>query len=99
MSLQDLPAPAGVTPTVPGADHCHPHRITIKCRSCGSTDVRRDAYAAWNDAAQVWELATVYDDGFCVDCNGEASLVERWIDAQDQDIGPVSAYDRIGDEK
>ena len=50
------------------------------CSSCGSENVRRDAWATWDVETQSWELATVFDAGFCDDCDGEASLTEIEID-------------------
>jgi hypothetical protein len=58
-------------------DHNHPFPITIHCGACGSTDVRRDAWAEWDDEQQRWVLGQVFDFGYCCDCEGEASLIER----------------------
>jgi len=52
-------------------------KITIVCRECGSDNVMRDAWAVWSVDAQEWELGTVFDQGFCDDCGGEASLDEK----------------------
>ena len=54
-------------------------KITIVCATCGSRDVLRDAYAAWSDEAQDWELSTVFDQGYCETCGGEARLEEKII--------------------
>jgi hypothetical protein len=54
-------------------------KIKIVCSHCGSDDVRRDAYAEWNVDAQTWELGTVFDQGYCEACGGEASLDEEEI--------------------
>jgi len=54
-----------------------PPPIEVYCEHCGSTDVRRDADAAWNVEAQEWELVTVYDNATCEECGGETSLGER----------------------
>ena len=51
-------------------------KIDIICRKCGSRDVRRDAWAAWNVEKQDWELAEVFDAGFCATCDQEQSLDE-----------------------
>ena len=56
-------------------------RIQIACRQCGSTDVRRDAYAAWDVEAQEWVLATVFDQGYCETCESEAVLEESPVEA------------------
>lgn len=55
-------------------------RCKYVCSHCGSENVRRDAWATWDVESQSWELATVFDAGFCDDCDGEASLAEVEID-------------------
>jgi hypothetical protein len=47
------------------------------CSECGSTDVRRDAWAEWDHRKQDWVLGTVYDAGHCENCDGEARLEEE----------------------
>lgn len=56
--------------------------IEIACSECGSWDVRRDATAGWNVSTQTWELAAVFDQGYCEDCGGEARLVEISLQSQ-----------------
>lgn len=51
-------------------------RIDIVCSDCGSRNVMRDAWARWNTSAQCWELGDVFDQGYCEDCDGEATLKE-----------------------
>lgn len=69
-------------------------KITIHCRSCRSTDVVRDAWAAWDEDAQEWGLDNTFDAAFCNTCEGETALVER-----DAGTGmPVSKYDLYDDE-
>lgn len=51
-------------------------RISIRCGTCGGSNVMRDAWAVWSDEAQDWELGAVFDDGACEDCGGQARLVE-----------------------
>lgn len=55
-------------------------RIRIICSTCGSDDVRRDAYAAWSVEKQEWELSSVFDQGICEACGGEARLEEEEIE-------------------
>ena len=85
------------------ADHNYPSPILILCRACGSQNVRRDAYAEWDDEAQIWVLASVFDHGICDDCGAENSLVERWKGLAGDDgipavLGPVSADDYLDSE-
>lgn len=51
-------------------------KIAIVCGSCGSTNVRRDAWADWSEEQQTWVLGTVFDAGHCDDCGGESRLEE-----------------------
>lgn len=55
--------------------------IKIICSECSSENVRRDAWAEWDSAAQDWVLGAVFDQGYCEDCGGEAELYEVDADA------------------
>jgi hypothetical protein len=75
-------------------DHSNPALIAIHCRHCKGGDVLRDAFAEWDVELQKWALGAVFDQGYCQDCDGEATLVARWMDGG----GPVTDYDRYEDE-
>lgn len=47
------------------------------CRSCGTSDVVRDAWAAWNPTTGEWELSQVFDDGYCNQCEQTTNFF-RW---------------------
>ena len=47
-----------------------------RCRSCGSTDVLRDAYACWDVDRQEWELHSCYDLYRCESCEEESKRVD-----------------------
>lgn len=49
-------------------------RIKMVCSHCGSDDVMRDAYAAWDTVNQDWMLCNVFDQAYCNQCGGETSL-------------------------
>jgi hypothetical protein len=51
-------------------------RISIRCGTCGSSHVSRDAWADWDARMQQWVLGAVFDYGPCHDCDGESRLVE-----------------------
>lgn len=51
-------------------------KIVIVCSDCGSSDVRREAWAEWDVEDQEWVLGQVFDQGFCGACVGDASLQE-----------------------
>lgn len=38
------------------------------CLECQSTNILRDAYAAWDFEKQEWIIHSVYDDMICADC-------------------------------
>src|SRR3990167_2470355 len=45
------------------------------CATCGSDDVKVDAYAVWDHVTQEWLLATTFDKGaVCEVCGGETRL-------------------------
>jgi len=46
------------------------------CGTCRSQDVVRDAWAAWNAAAQEWVIDNVFDDAFCKAC--EETIKIEW---------------------
>lgn len=54
-------------------------RVTQNCTECGSTDVRIDAWASWNEETQEWELAETYDNPYCMECEGECKIDEEEI--------------------
>ena len=47
------------------------------CSQCGSTRIVKDAWAGWNADTQDWELSSVFDFSFCLDCEGEANMEWR----------------------
>ena len=46
------------------------------CRHCGSKNVAHDARATWDESAQEWRLATLYDSADCDDCEDETLIIE-----------------------
>ncbi len=59
------------------------------CAICDSTDVRADAYAAFNRDTGDWELSTTFDKGaVCEDCGGDTSLVWKLIEDQEVETSP-----------
>jgi predicted RNA-binding Zn-ribbon protein involved in translation (DUF1610 family) len=41
------------------------------CRSCGSTEIVKDALAEWNFDDQKWTLLNVFEEVACTDCGFE----------------------------
>jgi hypothetical protein len=48
-------------------------RVPI-CKHCGSTEVKRDAYASWDIESQSWVLHDTYDYTHCSACDGQTSI-------------------------
>lgn len=45
------------------------------CATCGSHDVRADAYVEWDVADQMWSIAQTFEKGaYCGDCDGETRI-------------------------
>ena len=60
-------------------------KIRMVCRPCGRTRVYRDAYASWSVGRQGRELADVFDEGVCDDCDGRGgSIVERPMEEENE---------------
>lgn len=60
--------------------------IQIVCADCGSPRVTRDAWAEWDAAAQGWRLGAVFDDGFCHQCETWATLEERLLRRDGEEV-------------
>lgn len=51
--------------------------MKMVCAECGSENVRRDAWASWNETEQDWELSHTFDYAHCDDCDGETTIYEE----------------------
>ena len=51
--------------------------VKMICETCGSDDVRVDAWAEWGVEAQKWVLAETYEYSHCNVCEGECNIVEK----------------------
>jgi len=51
--------------------------LRIKCKTCGSEDVVRDAWASWDVDLQKWILADIFDHAFCNACEGVTKLIDK----------------------
>lgn len=49
--------------------------VNYQCQRCGSTEILKDAYAAWDATAQEWVLHSTYDDTVCEHC-GSNDIIE-----------------------
>lgn len=46
-------------------------KVTMKCPSCGSANVAKDALAKWDAKTQSWEICGTFDNETCLDCEAE----------------------------
>ena len=53
-----------------------PPRLAVCCRTCGSEDVRLDAWAEWNISTQRWQLSQTFDAAYCNNCECDKSHLE-----------------------
>lgn len=51
-------------------------KVRMVCGHCGSDEVTRDAWAAWDAEAQRWALSATFDYGFCHRCMTDAKIEE-----------------------
>lgn len=49
-------------------------KIRKICAECGSENVVADAWAEWDEYAQDWVLANVFDYEFCQACESETTI-------------------------
>ena len=55
------------------------NKVEMRCTSCKSTNVGKDAFAAWDMETQKWVLASLFDSNTCHDCGKETRLEEVQI--------------------
>ena len=56
------------------------HPVVLRCPSCGSTEVGRDAKVSWSSEKQDWVLSGVLDEGFCDSCGADG--IGSFVDSQ-----------------
>ena len=47
------------------------------CKYCGSEDVKKDAWAVWNEKKDRWELYDYFDNDYCEECGEETTIVDE----------------------
>lgn len=65
-----------ITSIAPAAVTDRPSRTHMICATCGSENVRSDAYASWDADAGDWVLHSIYDAKTCEACATDTSLLE-----------------------
>jgi hypothetical protein len=46
------------------------------CKYCGSDNVWADATAVWDSWDQEWVLGSIFDNEYCIDCDGETTIID-----------------------
>lgn len=67
---------------------------SIRCVTCGSENVRLDAWAVWDKEEQDWVLGQVFDQGHCAACDGATSLVEVTEPTAQEKLKKLAEYVR-----
>lgn len=57
-------------------------KLRMTCGTCGSTNVKHDAWAAWDEDAQEWILDNTFDYAHCEDCEQETTIEAVKIPAE-----------------
>lgn len=55
-------------------------KIKKVCKYCNSTDVRKDAWAEWDEYNQEWVLSEIYDNEFCNSCETDTKIKDIEIE-------------------
>ena len=58
------------------------NKIRKVCKHCGSSDVRKDAWAEWDEDKQEWVLAEFFDNDYCMTCDCETRIVDKEINEE-----------------
>lgn len=51
-------------------------KVDIVCATCGSNNIRMDAWAEWDIDTQEWILSDIFPNYFCINCDVETSTKE-----------------------
>lgn len=58
-------------------------KVTYVCATCGSENVKSDAYAEWDVDRQCWDVIDTFDKGaVCEDCDGDCRIKERPVEQE-----------------
>lgn len=79
--------------TEPDPPHHMPLRHAYICNVCGSDHVTRDAWAAWDTAAQHWVLEVAFDHSWCHRCMSAARLDRVVLTSPVTFAAPDSGFD------
>jgi hypothetical protein len=86
VTLADVDQGQTFEPVADLTDRLPRPKVKMVCRECGGTDVKRDAWAEWDEDLQEWVLSgDPFDAAQCDDCCGETGIDEVPLDSQDPD--------------
>ena len=68
-----------------GDDYLAVEPVDKVCAFCGGRDVKVDAWATWDRAAQEWRLSEVFYAAFCELCDCETTLRDVGSDVWQED--------------
>ena len=56
-------------------------KVRKVCKECGSDNVKKDAWAEWDENRQRWSLGETFQQEFCCDCDGETTIIDEPIES------------------
>lgn len=66
--------------------------IIFVCATCGSDNIRKTGDLTWNAKEQKWEVAAIFDDASCEECDGECKVNERRLLPIDAIFGQADGF-------
>jgi hypothetical protein len=58
----------------PAAPDLLPSPAAPRCRTCGSDEVLRDAWARWDQVIGDWVVTALFDHAWCEACDAETKI-------------------------
>ena len=60
-------------------------KIRKVCKTCGGNDVRRDAWAGWDESEQEWTLEEIFDHEYCMECENETWIEDKELNDEEDE--------------
>jgi hypothetical protein len=54
-------------------------KVIKVCKTCGSENVLKDAWAKFNPEIQEWVLENIFDNEYCEECENETTIIDKEI--------------------
>lgn len=55
-------------------------KYTYVCATCGSDEIKSDAWAEWDPESMQWVLSNVFDDNYCPKCDSSCQIETKNIE-------------------